>query len=261
MVLIIKNNDMKDLSNYFSKNLAGKKALITGGSTGIGREITLLLTQLGVNCLICGREQQPIEETASAVEQSNSPGLCQGMTADVSNIEDINKLFVQLDRLPGNFEILINNAALGYGSVMEGSHPDWDYIVKTNLTAYLTCSHFAVERFKMNGSGHIVNIGSMSADVREEGSSVYVATKAGIQGFSEALRKELNPEKIRVTLIEPGAVDTDMQPGSSDDKQHQLQELEMLPAEDIAIAVAFCIAQPERSNIVNLQIKPLLQII
>jgi NADP-dependent 3-hydroxy acid dehydrogenase YdfG len=106
-----------------------------------------------------------------------------------------------------------------------------------------------------------LNIGSMSADVREEGSSVYVATKAGIQGFSESLRKELNPKNIKVTLIEPGAVDTDMQPGSQSEKQEQMDSLEMMPAEDIAMAVAFCLAQHERCDIVGMQIKPHLQII
>ncbi|HEX8608967.1 MAG TPA: SDR family NAD(P)-dependent oxidoreductase, partial [Pedobacter sp.] len=127
--------------------------------------------------------------------------------------------------------------------------------------AYLACTHYAVKRMEAAGKGHVLNIGSMSADVREEGSSVYVATKAGIQGFSEALRKEVNPKNIKVTLIEPGAVDTDMQPGSKADKDEQLDSLEMMPAEDIAMAVVFCLAQHERCDVVGMQIKPHMQLI
>lgn len=258
----VKDHTMKDLNAYWRESIAGKRVLITGGTTGIGREITLLLTSLGAKCLICGRNQQQIDETiAAATTASGDSGFCKGVVVDLTRSEEIDQLFAAADQELGGLDVLINNAALGYGSVIEGEYPDWDYIIKTNLTAYLACSHHAVMRMKEAKKGHIVNIGSMSADVRETGSSVYVATKAGIQGFSEALRKELNPENIKVTLIEPGAVDTDMQPGSASDKKEQVDHSEMLPAEDIAMAVAFCLAQTDRCTIVNLQIKPLLQII
>jgi short-subunit dehydrogenase len=252
---------MKDLNKYWTERLFEKRILITGGSTGIGREITLLLASLGARCLICGRNPQQINETINTIELADSTGSCDGIVADLSKQEEIESVFEMVDERLGGLDILINNAALGYGSVTEGSYPDWDYIVKTNLTAYLACSHHAATRMEAAGKGHILNIGSMSADVREVGSSVYVATKAGIQGFSEALRKELNPKNIKVTLIEPGAVDTDMQPGTASEKQEQIDNLEMLPAEDIAMAVAFCLAQHDRCDIIGMQIRPHLQII
>jgi NADP-dependent 3-hydroxy acid dehydrogenase YdfG len=124
----------------------------------------------------------------------------------------------------------------------------------------MAMSHEAVERMKANGWGHIVNIGSMSADVREKDSSVYVATKSGIQGFSEALRKEVNPLGIKVTLIEPGAVGTDMQSEYSPKEQRkQIEKMEMLRAEDIAACVLYTITQPKRCDVVSLQIRPHLQ--
>lgn len=252
---------MKDLNAYWTESLSGKRVLITGGTTGIGREITLLLTSLGARCLVCGRNQQQIDETITAASEGEASGSCEGIAVDLTKPEDIETLFEAVDQQLGGLDILINNAALGYGSVTEGSYQDWDYIIRTNLTAYLACSHYGAIRLEASGKGHIVNIGSMSADVRETGSSVYVATKSGIQGFSEALRKELNPKNIKVTLIEPGAVDTDMQPGSGSEKQEQIDNLEMLPAEDIAMAVAFCLAQHERCDIVNMQIRPHLQLI
>jgi short-subunit dehydrogenase len=252
---------MKDLNSYWKESLSGKRVLITGGTTGIGREITILLTALGAKCVIAGRNQEQIDETKATVERLGSNGSSQGIVTDLSNKEDIERMFNYVDEHLGGLDILINNAALGYGSVTEGGYEEISYIVQTNLTAYLACSQYAIQRMEAAGKGHILNIGSMSADVREEGSSVYVATKAGIQGFSEALRKELNPKNIKVTLIEPGAVDTDMQPGSESEKQEQMDNLEMMPAEDIGMAVAFCLAQHERCDIVGMQIKPHLQII
>ena len=101
----------------------------------------------------------------------------------------------------------------------------------------------------------------MSADVREEDSSVYVATKSGIQGFNEALRKEVNELGIKVSLIEPGAVDTDMQEFSREEKDEKIENLEMLKAKDIALAVVYCLAQAPRTAVVDLKIKPQMQII
>ena len=96
----------------------------------------------------------------------------------------------------------------------------------------------------------------MSADVREKGSSVYVATKAAIQGFTEALRKEVNGFGIKVSLIEPGAVGTDMQPVSVPDQRKKEASGEMLKAEDIARCIEFCLTQPDRCDIVVVQVRP-----
>lgn len=138
---------------------------------------------------------------------------------------------------------------------------DWECIVKTNLMGYLACSHYALAEMSSKQKGHIIHIGSMSADAREDGSSVYVATKSAIQGFSESLRKEVNPKGINVTLIEPGAVDTDMQESPQDEKRKMVEEMEMLAADDIAQAVVYVLSQSERTSVLDLKIKPLKQII
>jgi NADP-dependent 3-hydroxy acid dehydrogenase YdfG len=252
---------MKDLNGYWKEKLSEKRVLITGGTTGIGREITYLLSTLGAKCIICGRNSEQIEETVSEAERLSPDGYCKGIVADVTKQQDIENLFAAMDSELGGIDILINNAALGYGSITEGQYEDWNYVMQTNLLAYMSCSRLAAKRMEKAGSGHILNIGSMSADVREVGSSVYVAAKAGIQGFAEALRKELNPKGIKVTLIEPGAVDTDMQEGSAEEKMDQVEKGEMLKAEDIAMSVGYCLAQPERCDVVNLQIRPHMQLI
>jgi NADP-dependent 3-hydroxy acid dehydrogenase YdfG len=249
---------MKNLAHFFSAAIAGKKVLITGGSTGIGREIALALTSLGADCIICGRHMEQLQETVAAASLTDA-GKCIPVICDVAEEADVEKLFAEVDSSLGGIDILINNAALAYGSIAEGSYSDWSYVVKTNLMGNLSPIHHAIPRMKEKGSGHIVNIGSMSALSKDEGSSVYVATKSGLQGFSEALRKEVNKLGIKVSLIEPGAVDTDMQEGSAEEKLEKIDKQEMLKAEDIALATVFCLAQPQRTDIVSLQVRPHLQ--
>ena len=247
-------------SQLFDYELEGgnrRNILITGGTTGIGRSTAILLAAQGAQVMIFGRHEQELKDAIHDIQATG--GTVNGFTADTSNPEDIRRVFKEVDREMGRLDILINNAALGYNSVMEGEYKDWQYIVNTNLLGYMAMAHEAIERMKPNKWGHIINIGSMSADVREKNSSVYVATKSGIEGFSEALRKEVNPLGIKVTLIEPGAVGTDMQPQSPEEQRHLQEKMEMLRAEDIAACVMYALTQPRRCDVVVVQIRPHLQ--
>jgi NADP-dependent 3-hydroxy acid dehydrogenase YdfG len=246
------------LFDYQLEPVTDKSILITGGTTGIGRATAILLAAQGARVMIFGRHEQELNDAMNDIREAGGEVL--GLTADVSDPEDVQRVFKEFDQQMERLDILVNNAALGYGSVMEGGYPEWEYILKTNLLGYMAMTNEAVERMKANGWGHIVNIGSMSADVREKDSSVYVATKAGIQGFSAALRKEVNPLGIKVTLIEPGAVGTDMQDQYSPEEQRQqIEEMKMMRAEDIAACVLYTITQPKRCDVVSLQIRPHLQ--
>jgi len=250
----------RNLNQFFTSKLTGKKVLISGGTTGIGREIALWLCAIGADVLICGRTQQPLDETINEANSLNYPGKCMGMQADIAVQEDIDKIISEVGSQLGGLDILINNAGLAHGSITEGKYEDWVYIMNTNLVGCLALSHHAITRMKEKGSGHIVNIGSMSAQSKNPESSVYVATKSGMRGFTESLRKEVNEMGIKVTLIEPGAVDTDMQEASKEEKLEKVRKLEMLTSSDIAITTLFCLLQPERSDIIALQIRPHLQI-
>jgi NADP-dependent 3-hydroxy acid dehydrogenase YdfG len=247
----------RTLFDYQPESVSGKSILITGGTTGIGRATALLLASQGARVMIFGRHDRELEDAMNDIRKTG--GEVMGLTADAASPGDVKRIFEQVDRQMDKLDILINNAALGYNSIMEGNYNEWQYVIGTNLLGYMAIAHEAIERMKANGSGHIVNLGSMSADVREKGSSVYVATKAGIQGFTEALRKEVNQHGIKVTLIEPGAVGTDMQP-QPPYEQRQLQEkMEMLKAEDIAACIYYAITQPKRCDVVTIQIRPHLQ--
>lgn len=251
---------MENLNDYLPQSVKGKNVLISGGSTGIGRATAILLASQGANVLFFGETEQHVKEALPDVEAA-ATGAVYGFTADMSTEEGIKQIFAETDNRFEKLDILVNNAALPYGSVVEGNYGEWKRIVDTNLLGYLACTHEAYTRMKKNKEGHIVNIGSMSAEVREEGSSVYVATKSGIEGFSSSLRKQVNPEGIKISLIEPGAVDTDMQAESTEKKKENVENLEMLKADDIAVAVLYCLSQPKRCDIVELKVRPHLQLI
>ncbi|WP_461094195.1 SDR family oxidoreductase [Spirosoma gilvum] len=241
------------------ESLVGKRILITGGTTGIGRAIARLLSSYGASIFTFGREEGPLTEVINEIRHAG--GQAQGMVADSASADDIQRVFQEVDNSLGGLDVLINCAALAAGSIDEMDDRDWRYVVETNLVGYLATTKEALNRMKPQQQGHIVLVGSMSADVREEGSSVYVATKSAIQGFAESLRKEINKEGIKISLVEPGAVGSDMQPTTPDEERERQQNGDMLRAEDIAVCVHYILTQPKRCDVVSVQIRPHLQLI
>jgi NADP-dependent 3-hydroxy acid dehydrogenase YdfG len=252
---------MKELEQYLPQSVAGKTVLVTGGTTGIGRATARILAGLGAKVFITGRNLDPLMQTLKDTREMYPDAEIDGVLSDLSDKDQIKQLFEAFGEKYTNFDILINNAGLAADSMTKGTYDEWQYILNTNLLHYMACANAAAKLMAERKSGHIVNVGSMSAETREAEGTVYVATKAGIRGFSAALRKELNPDGIKVTLIEPGAVSSDMQPGGSDAHSKKVEAMEMLEAEDIAASIVFCLSQPERCDIVSLQARPLKQLI
>jgi len=246
-------------------DLAGKAVIISGGTTGIGRATAQLLAAEGARVFVFGRHEQDIHQTVRGVGDA-ARGEIHGTVADQSRQEDVERVFAEADERIGGCDILINNAAVAGGSVFEKSIADIRYVLDANLFGYLACTQLALARMKRGGrggggGGHIVNVGSMSADLREPEGDIYVATKAAIQAFSESLRKTANKHGIRVSLIEPGAIATPIQDKPPDEKQRRLENMEMLPPEDIANCVLYVLKQPPRCDVVSVQIRPLKQLI
>lgn len=234
--------------------LADKRVLVTGGTTGIGRATALLLASRGAHVLTFGRHEQELNDALRDLRGVSRN--VHGLTADASRIEDVRRVFKEVDEKLGGLDVLINNAALGAEGLASMKQEDWEYIVRSNLIGYMSCAQEAIQRMKARGQGHIIHVGSMSADVREKDSSVYVATKSAIQGFTEALRKEVNEMGIKVSLIEPGSVGTDMQEESPQEQRQKEARGEMLTAEDIARCIEYCLVQPARCDVVVVQIRP-----
>ena len=252
---------MEILSNYLSDNITQKRIVITGGTTGIGKAIADLLVSLGGRVFIFGRDENDFYKAMDDIKTKSSKGEIFGETADVTKKEDMERVWDRVDKVLGGVDILINNAALPAGGLIEGEYEDWKYILETNILGYIAFAKEAVNRMKEQKSGHIINIGSMSAEVKEKTGVIYVATKTAIRGFSTALRKEINQLGIKVSHVEPGAVMSDMQPDSKEEQKEKIKDMEMLEAKDIAMSVLFCLTQPKRCDIVSMQIRPHLQII
>ncbi|GAB3505895.1 SDR family oxidoreductase [Spirosoma knui] len=239
--------------------LEGKRILITGGTTGIGQAIAILLGSYGAHVFTLGRHQEQLDEALGRIREAG--GQADGMIADLSKQEEVERVFQQADQTLGGLDIFISNAALAAESIAEMDGAEWRNVVETNLLGYMACTKEAVSRMQQRKKGHIVFIGSMSADVRESGSSVYVATKAGIQGFAEALRKEVNEQGIKVSLIEPGKVKSDIHGTTAEEQKSEIEKEEMLLAEDIAVAAHYVLTQPHRCDVVSMQIRPHMQLI
>ena len=234
--------------------LSEKRILITGGTTGIGRATALLLAERGAQVLIFGRHEKELNDAMRDLKGVSSK--VHGMTGDASRIEDVRRVFKEVDDKLGGIDVLINNAALAAEGLASMKQEDWEYVVRSNLIGYMSCAQEAINRMKPRKQGHIIHVGSMSADVREKDSSVYVATKSAVQGFTEALRKEVNEMGIKVSLIEPGSVGTDMQEESPQEQRQKIARCEMLKAEDIARCIEYCLIQPQRCDVVVVQIRP-----
>lgn len=244
------------------ENNVNKKVFITGGTAGIGKATTLLLAENGYHIFLIGRDSEKIEDLR---EDAAKSGLGKKIHCQVLDLDDTKKLKKDLPQIwndHGPFSVLINNAGIGFGGVRAADFDSLEYLIHTNLGSYLKLSSFFSDKMVTHKiAGDIINVGSMSADTRDAESSGYVATKAGIQGFTEALRKELNPHDIRVSLIEPGAVGTDLQKQSSKEQLELEEKMEMLQAEDIAKIILFVLQQERRTSIVEIKVKPLRQFI
>jgi NAD(P)-dependent dehydrogenase (short-subunit alcohol dehydrogenase family) len=237
-------------------DLKGKRAIITGGTTGIGRAIAVLLASEGVKVFVCGRSEPHLEDALARIREV---GEGDGIAIDVAEPENVVTVFDRAVEYLGGLDIAVINAAIAAEGLSETSRADLRYAIATDFTAYLLSAHAAVDH--LGERGDIVLIGSMSAHVLGPHSTIYAGIKYGIQGFSEALRRELGPKGIKVSLVEPGKTGSDMQlPDIPPEKQREMIAAdEMLRAEDVAVGVHYLLTQPRRTVVQQLTITPLMQ--
>ena len=234
-------------------SLEGRKVIISGGTTGIGRAIAILLASEGAKVFICGRNPQYLDD---ALERIREVGEGDGVNIDLTRQEELDRFVEEGEKYLGGIDIAVINAALPADGLEDTEVDRIRYIVDTNLTHMMTMASRVVER--MDEGSDIVFIGSMSAVSRSGSSTVYTATKTGMEAFAEALRKELAKKDIKVTNIEPGLVGTDMQtPEIPVEKQREMiHQAKMLRAEDIAVAAHFALTQPRRTIVSLMRVEP-----
>lgn len=237
-------------------SLSGRKAIITGGTTGIGRAIAVLLASEGVDVFVCGRDPQHLED---GLQRIREVGKGAGIAIDLAEPDAVDRFVAASKGYFGDFDIAIINAAIPAMGVTKMSFEELRYAIATDFTAYLTTAHCAVEVMKDHGD--IVFIGSVAAHLLGGQSSVYAGMKAGVAGFAEALRKELGPQGIKVCNIEPAKSGADFQykDFTAEEQAEENRKETMLRAEDIAVAVHFVLTQPRRAVVQQLTIAPRMQ--
>lgn len=246
---------VRDLADAHTEqpSLAGRRAIITGGTTGIGRAIAVLLASEGAKVFVCGRDPQHLDD---ALRRIGEVGEGHGINVDLTRQQDVDRFVTEGARWLGGIDIAVINAGLPIDGLEDSEIENIRYIVDTNLTSFITTAKRALDHLEEGGD--IVIIGSMSANTREKDSTVYTATKTGVQAFAEALRKELAEKDIKVGNIEPGLVGTDMQlPDIPVEKQREMiHAAKMLRAEDIAAAAHFMLTQPRRTVVSLMRVEP-----
>lgn len=236
------------------QTLAGKRILVSGGTTGIGRAVVKLLIASNAKVMFFAR-------TLEDVERAEYESDALGIPADVASKEDCERIYDRVDAELGGLDALINNAGIGSGSVLDTTEEDWHYALHVDLIGPMRMAALAVPRLMAAGGGHIVNVGSMSAKTRDEGSDVYVAAKMGLRGFSDSFGRHLAERNINVTLVEPGRVQSDLSTEGPERDNEKIAKGELLEEEDIARSILFILAQPPRCTIPMIQVRPRMQLI
>lgn len=237
-------------------SLKGRKVIVTGGTTGIGRAIAVLLASEGAKLFVCGRTPDHLQD---ALVRIREVGEGDGIAVDLTNPDDLDRFFDAADAYLNGLDIAVINAAIPADALAETGEDDTRYQIEADFTSYLIATQHAAAR--MGKGSDIVLIGSMSAVSRKGGSSIYVAAKSGIQVFAKSLREELAEQDIKVGLIEPGFTGADFQyPDFPPEKQVELINAhKMLRAEDIAVAAHYMLTQPRRTAVSLMRVETRLE--
>ena len=229
----------------------GRVAVVTGGTRGIGRAIAEALVSAGANVAITARSEKDV---AGAVAQLNEigPGRAAGYVCDVRDYEQVKSVFANIAGDLGGVDILINNAGIGiFGRVESMDVADFRAVLETNVFGVFYCCHEAIPLMKRRGGGYIINISSLAGTNAHPEFAAYNASKFGLNGFSEALMQEVRHDKIKVSYIMPGSVNTEF----GGDEPNAEKSWQIQPA-DIAQVVMDLLQQPERSLVSRVEIRP-----
>lgn len=191
-----------------SLDLSGKKALVTGGSRGLGKAVAIALAKKGANVAICGRKQENLDQ---AIEDFSQMGLdVKTQVANVGKSEQVGALFQTIEDRFGTLDILVNNVGMNIltPSVSMADEGLWDKIIETNLKGTYLASSQAVRLMKKAGGGKIINISSIAARKAAMGMGIYCVAKAGVEMLTKVLALELAQDNINVNAVAPCVVRT-----------------------------------------------------
>jgi 3-hydroxy acid dehydrogenase/malonic semialdehyde reductase len=242
----------------------GGIVLITGATSGIGKACAVKFAQNGFDVIITGRRKKRLEALQKELESKFSIKVLP-LNFDVRNKDKLKKAFDVLNDRWKKIDILVNNAglALDLKPIDSGNPDDWDTMIDTNIKGLLYMSSLVSKIMIENGSGHIINIGSIAGKEVYPNGNVYCATKHAIEGLTKAIRIDLLKYGIKVTQIAPGAVETEFSEvrfkGDHDRAKKVYDGYKPLSAEDVADAVFYTSTLPPHVNINDLVIMPMAQ--
>jgi 3-oxoacyl-[acyl-carrier protein] reductase len=228
------------------KFLAGKRAVVTGGSRGIGRAIVEQLLDAGAAVAFCARSSESVDRALAGL---HGRGDAFGAPADVGNPREVSNFFRFIDEKLGGLDVLINNAGVGiFKSVADLTVDDWLRTIQTNLSGVFYCCHEALPRFRRQGHGYVINISSLAGKNPFAGGAAYNASKFGINGFTEAMMLDHRYESVRISYILPGSVNTEFGSGAGADWK--------IAPEDIAELTLMLLRMPQRTLVSRIEVRP-----
>ncbi len=231
-------------------SLTGQVAVITGAGRGIGAAIAAKIAHLGATVMLCGRNRGPLDSTASAILKAG--GTAESFECDVTKLHSVEAAAAHVEQTLGRIDILVNNAGVGgFGGPLHQLAPEsWDQVLNTNLRGvYFGIRAFAPMMIRAR-TGHIVNISSLAGKNALPNGAAYAASKWGLNGLSYSVAEELRVHNIRVSVVCPGSVDTELSPHTGKDPT------KMLRPEDVAHVVAVLVTQAPQSFVSEVLLRP-----
>lgn len=248
--------------------LAGKVALVTGASSGIGRATALALAAAGARVAAVARRADRLQSLVADLtrDRGGRDATAIAVEADVTDEAAINRAVADVHARWGRLDVLVNNAGVMLlGPIAAADTEDWRRMMDTNVLGLMYATHAALPIMRAQGSGDVVNISSTAGRTARAGVGAYNASKWAVNAFSEALRQECVPHRIRVTVIEPGIVATELRehitnPAAKADIEQRAQSLTQLQSEDIANAILYAVSQPAHVCVNEILIRPTEQL-
>ncbi len=246
-------------------DLTGTVALVTGASSGIGEATAANLAGRGAAVALVARRTDRLEELASSI--ASSGGKAVTITADVTDREQAIRAVTTTVEQLGRLDTVINNAGVMLlGPIVDAPVEEWDRMVDLNVKGLLYVAHAALPHLLAAAEdgprrvADLVNVSSVAGRVARNGSGVYNATKHAVGAFSESLRQEVTGRHVRISLVEPGAVSTELashnRPEVQEGMKKRFAAMERMEAEDIAEVVEFIVTRPRRAAVNEVLIRP-----
>jgi NADP-dependent 3-hydroxy acid dehydrogenase YdfG len=245
--------------------LDGTVALITGASSGIGAATASALAAHGATVVLAARRTSRIQEVTAKIRADGGTALALG--ADITRAEDAREIVSTTVAEFGRLDTLVNNAGtMLLGPAVDAPVEEWEQMVQVNLLGLMYCTHAALPHLLTAAAdsgrqaADLVNVSSVAGRFPRSGSSGYNATKFGVTGFSEAIRQEVTRRHVRVSVLEPGAVDTELvshnRPEIQERHAQRFADTKKMEATDIADTIAFIVTRPWYMSVNEVVLRP-----